>query len=65
MLPSASFLVAAVLLAVIPGPGIAYVVARTVSGGKSEGIASSMGAAVGVEQSGHTAAGPLVGCSKG
>ena len=47
MLPSASFLVAAVLLAVIPGPGIAYVVARTVSGGKSEGIASSMGAAVG------------------
>lgn len=47
MLPSASFLVAALLLAVIPGPGLAYVVARTVSGGKAEGIASSMGAAVG------------------
>ncbi|GJH31049.1 LysE family translocator [Caballeronia novacaledonica] len=47
MLPSASFLVAALLLAIVPGPGIAYVVARTVAGGKSEGIASSMGAAIG------------------
>lgn len=47
MLPSASFLVAALLLAIVPGPGIAYVVARTVAGGKAEGIASSMGAAIG------------------
>lgn len=46
MLP-ASFLVAAMLLAVIPGPGLAYVVARTVSGGKAEGVASSMGATLG------------------
>lgn len=47
MLPSASFLIAAMVLAVIPGPGIAYVVARTVAGGHAAGIASSMGAAIG------------------
>jgi threonine/homoserine/homoserine lactone efflux protein len=42
-----TFLLAATLLAIIPGPGIAYVVARTVAGGRAEGIASSLGAAVG------------------
>ncbi|WP_438391973.1 LysE family translocator [Caballeronia sp. DA-9] len=47
MLPSVTFLIAATLLAVIPGPGIAYVVARTVAGGKTEGIASTLGASVG------------------
>ncbi|GAB5097809.1 LysE family translocator [Caballeronia sp. HLA56] len=47
MLPSTSFLAAAVLLAIIPGPGLAYVVARTVSGGKAAGIASTIGAALG------------------
>ncbi|CAL8477085.1 LysE family translocator [Caballeronia sp. S22] len=47
MLPSASFLIAAMVLAVIPGPGIAYVFARTVAGGQAAGIASSMGAAIG------------------
>lgn len=46
-LPPFSFFVAAILLAIIPSPGIAYVVARTVSGGKAEGIASILGAAVG------------------
>jgi threonine/homoserine/homoserine lactone efflux protein len=46
-LPSISFLLAATVLAIIPGPGIAYVVARTVSGGKAEGIASSIGTAGG------------------
>jgi len=42
-----AFLFAAVLLAITPGPGIAYVVARTVAGGKSEGLASCVGTAVG------------------
>jgi threonine/homoserine/homoserine lactone efflux protein len=43
----AAFLVAAIVLAVTPGPGIAYVVARTVAGGRSEGLASCVGTAVG------------------
>lgn len=47
MLPSVTFLLAATLLAIIPGPGVTYVVARTVAGGRAEGIASSLGAAVG------------------
>ena len=42
-----AFLVAATLLAVTPGPGIAYVVARTVAGGRSEGLASCLGTAAG------------------
>jgi threonine/homoserine/homoserine lactone efflux protein len=37
MLPSLAFLIAATLLAITPGPGIAYVVARTVAGGKNRG----------------------------
>jgi threonine/homoserine/homoserine lactone efflux protein len=37
------FLVAATLLAVTPGPGIFYVLARTVSGGKREGMLSAIG----------------------
>lgn len=38
-----AFLIAAVVLAITPGPGIAYVVARTVAGGRSEGLASRIG----------------------
>lgn len=47
MLPSISFLLAATALAIVPGPGIAYVVARTVAGGRAEGVASSVGTAGG------------------
>jgi threonine/homoserine/homoserine lactone efflux protein len=42
-----AFLFAAVVLAVTPGPGIAYVVARTVAGGRSEGLASCFGTGLG------------------
>lgn len=42
-----AFLVAAVILAVTPGPGIAYVVARTVAGGRTEGLASCLGTGMG------------------
>ena len=41
------FLIAALVLAITPGPGIAYVVARTVAGGRGEGLASCLGTAVG------------------
>lgn len=42
-----TFLFAATLLAITPGPGIAYVVARTVAGGRSEGLASCLGTGIG------------------
>ena len=42
-----AFVIAAVVLAVTPGPGIAYVVARTVAGGRSEGLASCFGTGIG------------------
>ena len=42
-----AFLFAAVVLAVTPGPGIAYVVARTAAGGRSEGLASCFGTGIG------------------
>jgi threonine/homoserine/homoserine lactone efflux protein len=38
---------AATLLAVAPGPGMLYVLARTVAGGRREGILSSLGTFVG------------------
>lgn len=41
------FLIAAVILALTPGPGMAYVVARTVAGGRGEGLASCLGTALG------------------
>lgn len=41
------FLAAALILALTPGPGILYVMARTLSGGASDGIASTLGTAVG------------------
>ena len=42
-----AFLVAAGVLAITPGPGIAYVVARTVAGGRAEGLASCIGTGLG------------------
>ena len=41
------FLLAAVMIAAIPGPGIFYVTARTLSGGRRAGIASTFGTALG------------------
>ena len=41
------FLVAALMIAVVPGPGIFYVAARTLSGGRKTGLASTLGTAVG------------------
>ncbi|MDK3024073.1 LysE family translocator [Cupriavidus taiwanensis] len=41
------FLIAAVVLAITPGPAIAYVVARTVAGGRAEGLASCLGTGLG------------------
>ena len=42
-----AFLVAASVLALTPGPGIAYVLARTVTGGRNQGLATTAGAAFG------------------
>jgi threonine/homoserine/homoserine lactone efflux protein len=42
-----AFSIAAVVLAVTPGPSIAYVVARTVAGGRAEGLASCLGTGIG------------------
>lgn len=41
------FLIAAIVLAITPGPGIAYVVARTAAGGRAEGLASCLGTGIG------------------
>jgi threonine/homoserine/homoserine lactone efflux protein len=41
------FLAAALLVAVTPGPGIFYIVARTLAGGRTEGLASSVGLGLG------------------
>jgi threonine/homoserine/homoserine lactone efflux protein len=41
------FLAAALLVAITPGPGIFYVVARTLAGGRTEGLASSVGLGLG------------------
>lgn len=43
----ALFLVAALVVAVTPGPGIFYVAARTLAGGRGEGLASSVGTGLG------------------
>lgn len=42
-----AFLIAATALAVTPGPGVAFVVARTVAGGRAEGLAASLGTGLG------------------
>ena len=47
MLPSFAFFLAALILAVTPGPGMAYVVARTAAGGRAEGLASCIGTGLG------------------
>jgi threonine/homoserine/homoserine lactone efflux protein len=41
------FLSAALLLAIAPGPGMIYVLSRTLAGGKREGILSSLGTFMG------------------
>lgn len=51
------YLGAALLLAVTPGPGIMYVAARSLSGGRAEGVASSLGTGIGGLV--HVAAGAL------
>jgi threonine/homoserine/homoserine lactone efflux protein len=43
----ALYFAAAFLLAVTPGPGIFYVAARTLAGGRAEGVASSFGTGLG------------------
>ncbi|CAN7761366.1 LysE family translocator [Mesorhizobium sp. LjNodule214] len=45
--PLALYLAAASVLAITPGPGIFYVAARTLAGGRREGIASSFGTGLG------------------
>jgi threonine/homoserine/homoserine lactone efflux protein len=42
-----SYLVAALLLAIAPGPGQLLVLARTVAGGRSVGVATALGLAIG------------------
>ena len=41
------FLSAAVLLAIAPGPGMLYVLSRSLAGGKREGVLSALGTFVG------------------
>jgi threonine/homoserine/homoserine lactone efflux protein len=41
------FLLAALIIAAVPGPGIFYVTARTLSGGRKAGVASTLGTALG------------------
>ncbi|HEX6606007.1 MAG TPA: LysE family transporter, partial [Chloroflexia bacterium] len=43
----AVFLTAAVILALTPGPGIFYVLARSLQGGRRVGLASALGTALG------------------
>jgi threonine/homoserine/homoserine lactone efflux protein len=41
------FLAAALIVAITPGPGIFYIMARTLAGGRREGLASSVGLGLG------------------
>src|SRR3954454_2174063 len=43
----ALYFAAALVLAITPGPGIFYVAARTLAGGRAEGVASSFGTGLG------------------
>lgn len=52
------FFASALTLAVIPGPGMLYVLARTVRGGRREGILSTLG--TGIAGVLHTLAAALV-----
>jgi len=51
MMPDTStfllFLIAAAVVAATPGPGLFYVAARTLAGGRAEGLASSFGTGIG------------------
>jgi threonine/homoserine/homoserine lactone efflux protein len=51
------YVAAALVLAATPGPGLFYVAARTLAGGRSEGVASSLGTGIGGLV--HVAAGSL------
>lgn len=51
------YFAAALVLAVTPGPGIFYVAARTLAGGRADGIASSLGTGLG--GTAHVIAGSL------
>src|SRR3954452_10747929 len=42
-----AFLTAAAVLAITPGPGVLYVMARTLAGGRRDGIASTLGTSIG------------------
>jgi threonine/homoserine/homoserine lactone efflux protein len=42
-----TFLVASLILAIVPGPGVVYIVTRTLSGGRKAGLASVGGIALG------------------
>jgi len=53
----ALFSAAALLLAFTPGPGLFYVAARTLAGGRAEGMASSLGTGLG--GTAHVVAGAL------
>lgn len=53
-----AFLAASVVLAVTPGPGVAYIVARTLAQGRAAGMASALGVALG---NGGNAAGAALG----
>lgn len=53
----ALYVATAFLLAITPGPGIFYVAARTLAGGRAEGVASSFGTGLGGLV--HVAAGAL------
>ena len=53
----ALYLAAAALLAVTPGPGLFYVAARSLAGGRAEGVTSSIGTGLGGMV--HVAAGSL------
>ncbi|MFN7194166.1 MAG: LysE family transporter, partial [Rhodospirillales bacterium] len=41
------FLAAALVIAITPGPGIFYVAARSLAGGRRDGLASSFGTGLG------------------
>src|SRR5689334_6253789 len=41
------FISAAVLLAIAPGPGMLYVLSRSLAGGKREGVLSALGTFIG------------------
>lgn len=42
-----SFVAAAGLLAIVPGPGVLFVLAQTTKGGKATGLSASLGTAIG------------------